>query len=310
MQGIINLNKPQGMTSHDCVGMIRRLTGIKKVGHAGTLDPMAIGVLPVCVGRATRIMQYLDDEKKEYICRMTLGTVTDTQDIWGERTGGSEPDASQIARAPEVLKSFEGEIMQTPPVYSALKVNGKKLYEYARKGIEVEIKPRKARIYEVEILNVIDCYVDFRILCGRGTYIRSICDEAGKILGCGACMSSLERTMSAGMRIEESVSADELRGMTTEEIEDIMYPPYYPLDMRRIAVSIEEANALIDGKHIALTESRTADGGAATMDDAATDGSADDQARVLMFEDDRFIGIGRAEGGSLIPEKIFDTEKK
>ena len=298
MQGIINLNKPQGMTSHDCVGMIRRLTGIKKVGHAGTLDPMATGVLPVCVGRATRIMQYLDDEKKEYVCGMLLGRRTDTQDIWGTTLEEKTPGEEHIGRVRDVLMGFKGEILQTPPMYSALKYKGKKLYEYARKGIEIEVKPRKIHVYEIEILNINNYYVIFKIECGRGTYVRSICDEAGKILGCGACMSSLERTMSAGMRIEGSVEADALKEMTAEEIEAIMYPPYYPLDMERICVTPEEANRLIDGKHIPFPvrndDMRFAEGD-----------------RFIVFEGSRFIGIIHAgEDGMMIPEKIFDTEKK
>lgn len=298
MQGIINLNKPQGMTSHDCVGMIRRLTGIKKVGHAGTLDPMATGVLPVCVGRATRIMQYLDDEKKEYVCGMLLGRRTDTQDIWGTTLEEVIPDEEQLRRVTDVLKGFEGDILQTPPMYSALKYKGKKLYEYARKGIEIEVKPRKIHVDEIEILNIKDYYVTFRILCGRGTYVRSICDEAGRVLGCGACMSSLERTLSAGLRIEESVDADALKEMTAEEIEAIIYPPYYPLDMEKIYVTPEEANRLIDGKHIPFPDRsdvmKSAKGG-----------------RFTVFEGSRFIGIIHAgEDGMMIPEKIFDTEKK
>lgn len=298
MQGIINLNKPQGMTSHDCVGMIRRLTGIKKVGHAGTLDPMATGVLPVCVGRATRIMQYLDDEKKEYVCGMLLGRRTDTQDIWGTTLEEVIPDEEQLRRVTDVLKGFEGDILQTPPMYSALKYKGKKLYEYARKGIEIEVKPRKIHVDEIEILNIKDYYVTFRILCGRGTYVRSICDEAGRILGCGACMSSLERTLSAGLRIEESVDADALKEMTADEIEAIIYPPYYPLDMEKIYVTPEEANRLIDGKHIPFPDRsdvmKSAKGG-----------------RFTVFEGSRFIGIIHAgEDGMMIPEKIFDTEKK
>ena len=300
MQGIINLNKPQGMTSHDCVGMIRRLTGIKKVGHAGTLDPMATGVLPVCVGRATRIMQYLDDETKEYICEMKLGLTTDTQDIWGEEIAACEVSEEQVRRAPEVLKGFEGDIMQTPPMYSALKYKGRKLYEYARKGIEIEVKPRKVRVESIEILDVNNVYVKFKIVCGRGTYVRSICDEAGKLLGCGAAMSALERTMSAGMRIEEAISADDLKAMTAEQIEAVMYPPYYPLDMRRMQVSVREANDLIDGKHIRIPENFG----------EQPDEAADPDEKLLAFEGERFMGIVYIEDGTVIPEKIFDTEKK
>ncbi len=300
MQGIIDLNKPQGMSSHDCVGVIRRLTDIKKVGHAGTLDPMATGVLPVCVGRATRIMQYLDDERKEYICEMKLGVETDTYDIWGTVTGGTEPDNTQIEKAPEVLMSFEGDIMQTPPVYSALKYKGKSLYEYARAGIEVEVKPRKARVDEIEILNINNNYVKYRIVCGRGTYIRSICDETGKILGCGACMTALERTLSAGMRIEDAVDLETLKSMTAEEIGRIMYPPYYPLDMKRIDVSAAEANDLIDGKKIRASETAS----------RVIGGAAEDE-RFTVFEHDRFIGIVHTlYGRVIVPEKIFDTDKK
>ena len=229
---------------------------------------------------------------------MLLGRRTDTQDIWGATLEEVIPDEEQIRRVTDVLKGFEGDILQTPPMYSALKYKGKKLYEYARKGIEIEVKSRKIHVYEIETLNIKGNYVTFRILCGRGTYVRSICDEAGRILGCGACMSSLERTLSAGMRIEESVDAGALKEMTAEEIEAIIYPPYYPLDMEKIYVTPEEANRLIDGKHIPFP-------------DRSDDKKFAEGSRFTVFEESRFIGIIHAgEDGMMIPEKIFDTEKK
>ena len=292
MQGIIDLNKPKGISSASCVAVVRRLTGMKKVGHAGTLDPMASGVLPICVGKATRIMQFLDDEKKEYICEMKLGVRTDTLDMEGEILEERPVSDEQRRRAKEVLESMTGDILQVPPAYSALKFQGKSLYKYAREGQIIEPEPRKVRVYELEVINIKDNYVTFVVMCGRGTYVRSICRDAGEKLGCGACMTALERTQSAGLRIEDSVSLDDLKEMTPEQIEGLMYPAWYPLEMKHLQVTAAQANVLIDGKTI----------------------SADipfKVERVLAFESDRFIGICECEEkGYLRPRKIFDTEKK
>ena len=229
MNGILNLKKTAGYTSFDCVAVLRRLTGEKKIGHAGTLDPQATGVLPVCIGKATRLLEFMDSAPKTYVCGCTLGIETDTQDIWGTVTGGRRPEIGSLTRetVEKALLSFEGEIEQKPPVFSAVKVQGKRLYEYAREGKDVEIPVRKVTIYRIRLLewkNQEEPFT-FEVVCSRGTYVRSICHDLGQILGCGACMSSLVRTASCGYTIEHAVSFDELQEMDVSEIEALLDPP-------------------------------------------------------------------------------------
>lgn len=211
MDGIINVNKPSGMTSHDVVSRIRKELGIKKVGHTGTLDPDAVGVLPICVGKATKIAELLTAEKKQYIAEVKLGEVTDTQDSSGTvievyDVNVTEPEIS------EVIKSFIGVSEQIPPMYSAIKIDGVKLYELARKGVEVERKPRKIEIYGIEILEFKldeNCFT-IKVDCSKGTYIRTLCNDIGKKLGCGANMKALTRTKTGNFSIEDSVTLDEI----------------------------------------------------------------------------------------------------
>ena len=231
MEGILVINKPQEWTSHDCVAVCRRATGVKRVGHGGTLDPMAEGVLPVFVGRATRIMEYMDLGCKTYRCRMRLGLVTDTEDIWGEvleERGAEDVTEEQIR---ETAASFRGEILQKPPVYSALKVKGKKLYEYARQGIAVEIQPRPVTIerLEIEEIDLKQKEIVFEVTCSKGTYIRSLCRDMGEKLGCGAVMSGLTRTVSGAFGLERSLQPEKVKQMSPEEIEPYLLPVDFPL---------------------------------------------------------------------------------
>ena len=174
INGVVVVNKPQNWTSHDCVAVVRRVIGVKRVGHTGTLDPMATGVLPVCVGTAARINEYLDYDTKTYDCVMKLGIITDTLDIWGEVLEERPvPDMDEAVIA-ETIMGFTGEISQIPPKYSALKVAGKKLYEYARAGQEVEIKPRKINIKHISVNNIDleNKEISFTVECSKGTYIK------------------------------------------------------------------------------------------------------------------------------------------
>ena len=199
--GIIVLNKPQNWTSSDCVAICRRALrckGIKKVGHGGTLDPMATGVLPIFVGQATRIMEYLELDQKTYRCGARLGTVTDTLDVWGEVLENRSFEGITEDDIREGLKSFEGWIWQKPPKYSAVRINGKRLYEYAYKGqeIDVDIKLRNVNVEKINLIAV-DMQKGeflFDVTCSKGTYIRTICDDLGEKLGCGCIMTSLTRT--------------------------------------------------------------------------------------------------------------------
>lgn len=204
--GIIVINKPQDWTSMDVCAKLRGVYREKRVGHAGTLDPMATGVLPVFVGQATKAVSFAEDGKKEYVARLRLGRVTDTQDVWGRTLSESPVSVSEDAlRA--ALPRFTGEIEQVPPMYSAIKIQGQKLYELARQGVEVERKARRVTIYELELLPK-DESGDWglRVVCSKGTYIRTLCHDLGAALGCGGCMSALTRTMAAGFTLDEAVT--------------------------------------------------------------------------------------------------------
>ena len=255
MNGILNLNKPAGYTSFDCVAVLRKLTGEKKIGHTGTLDPQATGVLPICIGKATRLLEFMDSAPKTYVCGCTLGLETDTQDIWGSVLYDRRPETASVTRenVEKALRSFEGEIEQKPPVFSAIKVNGKKLYEYAREGRDVEIPVRKVTIHSIRILdwNGPEEPFTFEVVCSRGTYVRSICHDLGRMLGCGACMSSLVRTQTCGYSIENAVSLDDLKQMTAEQIEALLDPPETAVShLPRLDLSDDQARLFCNGNPV------------------------------------------------------------
>lgn len=208
MDGIILINKPAGMTSHDVVNKVRKILHTKKVGHCGTLDPDALGVLVLCVGKATKALQFLTSEEKEYIATLSLGVATDTYDASGEVT--KSVAFHGVENVEEVLNSFLGVQQQIPPIYSAIKVNGKKLYEYARNHEDVEIQPRTIRILEIELLSVLDHRIQFRTKCSKGTYIRSLCVDIAEKLGYPGHMSHLIRSQSGHFRIEDCVTLEQL----------------------------------------------------------------------------------------------------
>ena len=210
MIGVINVLKPPGMTSSDVVVFLRRELKIKKVGHTGTLDPEAAGVLPICLGKATRIADYIMEGDKVYHCHMKLGVTTDTSDLSGNII--SQDNAiPPLEKIKEALKVFQGEQNQIPPMYSAIKINGKKLYELAREGIEVERKPRKVLITENRFLSFgPPDVVKFEIICSKGTYIRSLCRDIGDWLGCGGAMQHLIRRASGRFSLESSNTLEEV----------------------------------------------------------------------------------------------------
>lgn len=211
MNGIAVLNKPKGKTSHDMVSVCRKIFGTRRVGHTGTLDPNATGVLPICVGNATKASQYIMDSKKRYTAQLILGRKTDTLDCTGTVTQIGNIDVSRDVLC-EACSRFLGEISQIPPMYSAVKVNGKKLYEYARSGAEVERKPRKVNIYSIDVLDYDEDkgFGEIEIVCSKGTYIRTLCDDIGEYLGCYAHMGELVRTYSGGFDISQSRTVEEL----------------------------------------------------------------------------------------------------
>ena len=209
MNGIVIVDKPEGWTSQDVTAKLRGVFQTRRIGHGGTLDPMATGVLPVFVGRATRGVEFFEHAEKTYETTLRLGLTTDTEDITG--TVLTEQDAFVTGTMlEEVLQKFRGEILQVPPMYSALKVNGQKLCDLARKGREVERKPRPVTIHELELLGMEAEGIRLRVRCSKGTYIRTLCKDIGEALGCGGCMASLRRIQAGAYTIDEAVPLAEL----------------------------------------------------------------------------------------------------
>ena len=209
--GIIIIDKPSGWTSMDVCAKLRGILHTKKVGHAGTLDPMATGVLPVFVGQATRAVSFAESGQKEYVAGLKLGLVTNTQDTSGE-TLGTHPASVTRTELEAVLPRFTGEIEQIPPMYSAIKIGGKKLYELARQGKEVERRPRPVTIHALELVEQTapGDYV-LRVRCSKGTYVRTLCHDIGQALGCGGCMAALRRTMAAGFTLSDAVTLEQVQ---------------------------------------------------------------------------------------------------
>ena len=216
MNGIVIIDKPQGWTSQDVTARLRRVFQTRRIGHGGTLDPMATGVLPVFVGRATRGVEFFEHAEKTYEATLRLGLTTDTEDITG--TVLTEQDAFVTGSQLEaVLEKFRGEILQVPPMYSALKVGGQKLVDLARKGKEVERKPRPITIHELTLLGMEADGIRLRVRCSKGTYIRTLCKDIGEALGCGGCMAALRRTQAGEYTIGEAVPLLELLEMENPE---------------------------------------------------------------------------------------------
>lgn len=224
MNGVLNIYKEAGFTSHDVVAKLRGIVKQKKIGHTGTLDPDAEGVLPVCLGNATKLCGLLSDKEKTYEAVLLLGQTTDTQDISGKILSKSPVTADEDTVRKAVL-SFLGDYDQVPPMYSALKVGGKKLYELAREGKEVERKARRVRIFDIRIHEICLPEVSFSVTCSSGTYIRTLCQDIGEALGCGGCMKSLLRTRVDRFEVNESLRLSEIETLMREgRIEEVLLP--------------------------------------------------------------------------------------
>ena len=227
VHGILNVYKEKGFTSHDVVAKLRGIIGQKKIGHTGTLDPDATGVLPVCLGKATKLCDLLTEKDKTYEAVLLLGKTTDTQDISG--TVQLEKDVTGITEAMvrKVIQSFVGGYDQIPPMYSALKVNGKKLYELAREGIQIERKARRVEIFHIEIKEISLPRVRMEVSCSKGTYIRTLCHDIGEKLGCGGCMEELIRTKVSMFSIEESLTISQIEEKKKKgELDEILPVSY------------------------------------------------------------------------------------
>lgn len=234
IHGIINVYKEKGFTSHDVVAKLRGIVGQKKIGHTGTLDPDATGVLPVCLGKATKLCDLLTDKNKTYEAVLLLGKTTDTQDITGEVLEEKSTEALTEEKVREAIEGFIGDYEQIPPMYSALKVNGKKLYELAREGKVIERKARPVKILDIQILEIDLPKVRMEVSCSKGTYIRTLCHDIGEKLGCGGCMESLIRTRVSTFRIEDAKTLDEIETLKQEgKLAELLVPidamfPFYP----------------------------------------------------------------------------------
>jgi len=217
MDGILCIDKPEGMTSFLCVAVVRRLLGVKKIGHAGTLDPNATGVLPLLIGRATKTLDRLPVQDKSYTATLRFGAVSDTLDVWGQVQETGKPTPS-LAEIEAVLPQFRGAILQVPPMASALKKDGVRLYDLARQGIEVEREARPVTVYALELLdyNQQEGLLTLHCACSKGTYIRTLCDDLGRVLGCGAVMTALRRTAAAGYPLSDCITLDEAKQLAEE----------------------------------------------------------------------------------------------
>ena len=259
MDGILVIDKPAGYTSHDCIAILRGITGIRKMGHTGTLDPNATGVLPVCLGKATKLIEYMDLGFKSYRARVRFGVMTDTQDIWGtelsDQFSGAaeiilELDAEMIKAA---LKTFEGEIDQIPPAYSAVFVNGRRAYDIARSGEAVDLKARKINISSIELLGFDPKAkeAEFTVKCSRGTYVRTICHDLGVKLGCGACLSALQRTEACGFRLDEATDLEEARKIDPQILLSRVLPIERAIgDMQKFSIAEEDKKRYLNGMTI------------------------------------------------------------
>ena len=299
--GMINVYKEKGFTSHDVVAKLRGICKQKKIGHTGTLDPDAVGVLPVCLGCATRLCDMLTDKDKEYVAVLRLGITTDTQDATGKVLAEKEVSVSgEEVRA--VIASFEGEQLQIPPMYSALKVNGKKLYELAREGKEIERKARPIVVHEIEILSENMPEFTIRVKCSKGTYIRTICHDIGQKLSCGGVMVSLKRTKVGNFGIEDAYTLSQIEDMAKEgKLCEILLPVEKVFEkLPEIRVKETAMKALLNGNQLKKEEILMLSDEALKAEEVRVYGA-----------DGRFYGVyGYQEGRKLFcPIKMFFPEQ-
>lgn len=297
MNGIIIIDKPQGLTSFDVVAIMRTLFSQKKIGHAGTLDPLATGVLPILLGSATRAQDMFPDSNKEYIAGFKLGITTDTLDISGKVLSRSNLYV-RCNQVKEKLSDFKGNIKQMPPMYSALKKDGKRLYDLARKGIEVQREKRDVYIQEIKLIDFDEKKQEgtIMVLCSKGTYIRSLCDDLGTNLGCGAVMTKLRRTMACGFRIEESMPIDEAKDLAKiNKLKD------------RI-INIDKIFSLYSRAKVSKAQAiRFKNGGSLDLMRINIKNSFRDKEIFRVYNQDEFLGLGivSIEKGQLLIYKLF-----
>jgi tRNA pseudouridine55 synthase len=300
MLGVVNLDKPVGPTSHDMVGLLRRLTGSRRIGHAGTLDPLASGVLPILVGAATRFSQELTGGRKRYEAIIRLGSTSSTDDAEGPLSpgAGTVPDESAIRDA---LTAFVGSYDQRPPAYSARKLAGRTAHRAARSGETLELAPRRVTVDAIEVLSVTrgdgwtDIAIDLR--CGAGTYVRSIARDLGEVLGCGGYLSALRRTEAAGLHIADALRPDQLEELRNQDrLGEALLPIADLLSLPRVRLSDVDADRFRHGSRIAISAEQAAE-------------DAVDGRRAVFDAGDRLLGIGLLAGGQLQPEKVVASQE-
>lgn len=289
MNGILSVLKPPGMTSHDVVSQVRKITGIKKVGHTGTLDPGAAGVLPICIGKATKIVDFIMDDIKTYICELTLGNRTDTYDKYGSFIFEENKAYSSIEFLgfQKVINEFIGQISQRPPLYSAKKVDGVRAYELARRGEIIELPEKMVTIYEINVLKFSLPTIMMEIKCSKGTYIRSICNDIGEKLGCGGYMSFLIRTSTGNFNLSNSYVLDELN---RDNLEAFIVPTDSALNMKSLYVDEVLSKKILNGNSICISDSS---------------GYKEEERIKVYIKPNDFVGIGTVSKGILHMEKLL-----
>ena len=285
--GILVIDKSAGWTSQDVAAKLRGVFHERRVGHGGTLDPMATGVLPIFIGRATRAAEFLESAEKEYVTGLRLGVVTDTQDTSGNILE-THPVAVTREEVQAALRQFLGPIEQIPPMYSAIKINGQKLYELARRGQEVERKPRSITIHELELLEGADADYLLRVRCSKGTYVRTLCHDLGRALGCGGCMSSLRRTRAGSFTLSQAVTMQQVLNFAAEQAPQALLMPVDAVFSMHppLIVTMGQAAKLKNGAQIKDWQFRPG-------------------TYRVYAEDGEFLLLGRVENGGLTTIKSF-----
>lgn len=298
MDGIIAIDKPKGYTSFDIVAIVRKYIKQKKIGHTGTLDPMATGVLPILIGQATKVMPYMTDETKEYIAYFKLGLTSDTLDITGNLLDKKESNAS-FKDVLDVLEQFRGEIEQVPPMYSAVSKDGVKLYKLARQGIDVSREARKVTIHEIKLINFDEEKQsgEFFVNCSKGTYVRSLCADMGKSLGYGAVMSGLRRIKACSFSIDQCISLNNFKDLVEN---GLINEKIFPIDSvltsyPKVCVTSKQARRFLNGGELSVERLSGIE-------------SLQDKMLVRVYSDTYdFISIGRLDMSSLVPVKNFKS---
>ncbi len=312
MDGIINVLKPPGMTSSDVVVWMRRVLKTKKIGHTGTLDPGVAGVLPLCVGKGTRLAEYITEQGKAYFAEVMFGVTTDTQDAFGQEIHQTKPNLKQ-SDLEQVLPNFLGKISQTPPMYSAVRKEGKHLYEYARQGLTIERASREVSIYKLELIKWYEGEfprASLDIECSKGTYIRTICHDLGQALGCGAHMSNLLRVRSGPFKIQESWTLEEIEEAVCELKYSFLLPLEAGIDLPRVLLATARANAFRHGLPTKREQVQTARFDVRSgfeMESNVRTSNLEPRTSnyVQVLEDGELIGIGVWRGENLFPHKVL-----